>query len=258
MEESKDTKRDLSCPFCSAPRRGVVPSDAATLKCEYCGSLFSVSPNLKDTAQRCPNHPETFATGLCNDCGGRFCTRCIFPYNLRTESDRVRLYLCSDCFHKRHLKKAESIIYAGVFFLFGGFLVFVFTPILGVLMILGLSIPMIVYGFYEKSSLPKDASVYIEKEGHPTITEKPSELTLDVDELYGKMLSKDMMRWGVLNAKERLDGEIYAHMRYGLSYEEAVFRVARARGILGAESLARAKAEPKKETKETRESRMVR
>jgi hypothetical protein len=78
------------------------------------------------------------------------------------------------------------------------------------------------------------------------------------------MLSKYATRWGILNAKELLDNEIYAYVRCGLDYEEAVRRVALNKGIIKAETGARAKAEIEAQTeeeakpKEMRKSKMVR
>ena len=269
MEENKDTEKGLACPFCSAPQRDVVPSDAAQVKCEYCGSIFPVSPYLKDTISRCPNHPEAFATGLCNDCGGNFCMRCLYEYELKTEGASARLYLCSKCLRGRHLKQANAYVLIGLLVLSAEILVLV-SPVqemiaLGTLFVLLFSIPFIAYGLYKRSSLQEEPSVYDEKESISK-SKEVSELAqdIDVDVLYGKMLGKYMMRWGAINAKEMLDSEIYAHIRHGLDYNEAVRRVARAKGIITAESVARVKAEVEAETereeepKETRKSRMVR
>jgi len=265
MEENKDTEKGLACPFCSAPLKDVVPSDAAQVKCEYCGSIFPVSPHLKDAVPRCRNHPETFATGLCNDCGENFCVQCLNTYELKTQSDEARLFLCSECLRKRHLKRADAWILAGVFTLFALSVFLFIMPSVGILLILFLAAPMIMYGLYKRSTLLK-APIIEEERKTISTKQEVSELAqdIDTDTLYGKMLSKDMMRWGAINAKEMLDSEIYAHIRHGLDYDEAVRRVARARGILTAESVVRAKAEAEAETekeekpKETRKSRMVR
>jgi len=52
----------------------------------------------------------------------------------------------------------------------------------------------------------------------------------------------------VLNAKELLDNEIYAYVRHELDYDEAVRKVSQAKGIIKAESGARARAEVEAET----------
>jgi len=265
MEESKDTKIGLTCPFCGAPYRGVVPSDAAQVKCEYCGEVFSVSPYLKDTIPRCPNHSETFATGLCNDCGEHFCTECLQVYDLRTNSAEARLFLCPECFRRRELKKANAWIMVGLIFVAFWFFVSLMNFIAGVLLILFISVPMVLYGIYKRGSIQMEKQSENAERKVLTKGTTVAELTRDADDtdtLYGKMLSQYAMKWGVANAKQLLDNEIYAYVRSGLDYEEAVRKVAQAKGIITAESEARAKTEAETEKeeklKETRKSRMVR
>jgi len=251
MEGSKDTKTGFACPFCGAPQRDVVPSDAAQMKCNYCGGMFSVLAHFKDIAPRCPNHPEIFAKSLCNDCSEHFCSRCLHSYNLKTDRGSARLYLCPECFRKRLFKQANSYIWSGFVLLFVGFFFFAFVPVEGLLLLL-FSIPMILYGFDKRSRLLKTPSAYNERETILTRESKVSEFADDIDDLYGKMLSKDMMRFGAINAKELLDNEIYAHIRQGLDYGEAVRKVARARGIRKAE------IEKEAESRETSKPKKVR
>ena len=264
MEESKDTETSLICPSCGAPYREVIPSNVAQVKCKYCGSIFPISPYLKDIVPRCPHHPETFATGLCNDCGENFCTQCLHMYNLKSEGDGATLYLCPECLQKRQVKEANYLILLGVLFIFAWVPFFLAIPIVGVLLILFVSTPIIVYGVYKRSRLLETPSIYDERDTVLTQKAEISEATqdIDIDTLYGKMLGKYAMRWGVLNAKELLDNEIYAYVRQGLDYNEAVRRVAQNKGIIKA--AARAKAEVEAETekenksKEIRKSKMVR
>ena len=205
----------------------------------------------KNTAPSCPHHPEIIATGLCNDCGAHFCTQCLRVYNLATEGERIRLYLCPECFHKRNLKQANFYILAGILVFFFGGIFFLFTPIIGGLTIKAFAIPMIVYGIHKKSVLPKTPSVYVEKET-VLARNKVSESALDTDALYGRMLSEYMMRYGAVTAKELLDNEIYAYVRHGLDYNEAVRKVAQAKGITKVET------KKEEEPKEMRKSKMIR
>lgn len=163
MEKSKDTRRGFVCPFCSAPYRDVIPSDAAQVKCDYCGSVFSVSSYFEGAAPRCPNHPEVFATGLCNDCGDNFCVRCLYTYDLETRSEKATLYLCFECLRKRHLDQANQYIFAGIFALLISLLILAVSPFMGILSISLVSI-MIVYGLHKRLTFPKTASLYEEKE----------------------------------------------------------------------------------------------
>jgi len=233
MEKSKDTKVGIACPFCGAPQRDIVTPNVAQLRCEYCGTIFPVSPHLRDIA-RCPNHPEIFATGLCNDCGENFCTRCLHIYNLKTQSDEATLYLCPECFSRRELEKADASIWFGALFIAIGFFVALINVLGGILLILFTSVPMILYGIYRRGSIltekqrkDEERNVILKEEN------EVAELTQDVDTdaLYSKMLAQYMMRWGVANAKELLDSEIRPYIRSGLTYDEAVCKVAKAKGI---------------------------
>lgn len=266
MEESKDTKKGLACPFCGAPYKDVISTNVAQVKCEYCGGIFPISPSFKGVVPRCPNHPETFATGLCNDCGEHFYTQCLQIYNLTTDSAKATLYLCPECLRIRELKKANGWIYLGVLFLIFGFFVLLVNPIAAILVILFTSVLPIVYGIYKRGSILEESS---ENSGGETVLTRKVEVSgstqdVDTDTLYSKMLSKYATRLGVLNAKELLDNEIYAYVRCGLDYEEAVRRVALNKGIIKAETGARAKAEVEAQTeeeakpKEMRESKMLR
>jgi len=267
MEESKDNKKDLACPLCGAPPKYVIPTNVAQVKCEYCGGIFPVSPYLKDTTPSCPTHPEAIATGLCNDCGGNFCTKCLYEYELKTEGTSARLYLCSECLRGRHLKQANAYILIGLLALSTEILVLV-SPVremiaVGTLFVLLFSIPFIAYGLHKRSTLPEETNVYDKRESISK-SKETSKLAqgIDVDALYGKMLGKYMMRWGAVNAKELLDNEIYAHVRHGLDYNEAVRKVAQAHGIITAERGVRAKAEAETEKevkpKEMHKPKMVR
>jgi hypothetical protein len=242
MEESKDIGKGLTCPFCGAPQREVVPTSVAQVKCKYCGSIIPISPHLKGVVPRCPNHPEAFATGLCNDCGEHFCTQCLQSYDLKTQSDEARLFLCPDCLRKRELEKANAWILVGFLFVAFGFFVTLMNFMMGILLILSTSLPMIVYGIYKRGSIltkeepenPEKATALTKETEVPELAEH-----IDADALYAKMLSKYAMRWGIVNAKELLDNEISAYVRDGLSYGEAVRRVAHAKGLLTAESMSR-------------------
>jgi hypothetical protein len=106
----------LQCPFCGAPQRRFMPKEDTEAKCQYCGGVFQVNFKLDEKANRCPNHPEKLSDGLCNDCGQSFCTECLLNYEVTTRegSDAV-LFLCSNCFKRRHLNKANGDIYGGLF-----------------------------------------------------------------------------------------------------------------------------------------------
>jgi hypothetical protein len=110
------------------------------------------------------------------------------------------------------------------------------------------------------------STVYDKRETILTRKAEVSEMAQDVDTdaLYGKMLSEYATRCSIFNAKNLLDNEIRAYVRHGLDYEEAVLKVAQAKGIITAESRARSKAKVEDEIvkedkpKKIRKSKMVR
>ncbi|MEM2440150.1 MAG: hypothetical protein QW493_02915 [Candidatus Bathyarchaeia archaeon] len=87
----------LTCPFCGAPYREIIPVGTVQVECQYCGATILVPPSLGGIVQQCPNHPETLAVGLCNDCGQSFCTRCLYVLDIKGG----RLYVCAKCYKNR-------------------------------------------------------------------------------------------------------------------------------------------------------------
>lgn len=108
----------LVCPFCGAPHRESIPVGVVQVKCHYCGAGIIVPPRLGGIVQRCPNHPETLAVGLCNDCGNSFCDRCLYIWQIK----HGRLNICSSCFDSRNSMKSVGailgIVMSVIFFLF--------------------------------------------------------------------------------------------------------------------------------------------
>jgi len=97
----------LVCPFCGAPHSESIPAGVVQVKCHYCGAEVLVPPRLGGAIQRCPNHPEVLALGLCNDCGKSFCDQCLYVL----EAEQSRLNVCSKCYESRNVMgKAVSII----------------------------------------------------------------------------------------------------------------------------------------------------
>ena len=160
MGKGASAEIGLICPFCSAPYRGIVPSNVAQIKCKYCGGTFSISSYFRETAPRCPNHPDLFGTSLCNDCGEHFCTQCLEMYELKTNGTAATLYLCPNCLRHRKLGKANAIVFMGIFFIvaFGLFWLLI-SPMappeggLMVLIILLFAVVAIIYGIWKRGSI---------------------------------------------------------------------------------------------------------
>lgn len=89
------------CPFCGAPYRILIPAGVVQVKCQYCRSTVLVPPRLGGTVQRCPNHPDVLAIGLCNDCNKSYCDRCLYIHKVRDG----KLHVCSECHENRQSMK---------------------------------------------------------------------------------------------------------------------------------------------------------
>jgi hypothetical protein len=234
--EKEAAQTSITCPYCGGPQRNLVPSNVAQVKCDYCGRVFPISPYFKGAVPRCPNHPDAFATGLCNDCGENFCTKCLQEYNLNSQNETVRLYLCHDCTLQRNLEKTNSIIFVGIGGLLLGLFILLFSPLAGILLVLLFSLPLLGYGIYKRSSIISEEQGAYEERETVYAREEAEKSFPDAEILYSKMLSKYAVKWGVINAKELLDSEIRAYVRDGLGYSEAVYRVALAKGLVAAGS----------------------
>ncbi len=102
------------CPFCSAPYRELIPAGTVQVKCRYCGATVLVPPRLGGAVQRCLNHPETLAVGVCNGCAGNYCGDCLFFIKTfaqeNTKSGGGRLlgpgysYFCRRCLREKGLR----------------------------------------------------------------------------------------------------------------------------------------------------------
>ncbi|MGB9676925.1 MAG: hypothetical protein ACPL0C_07055 [Candidatus Bathyarchaeales archaeon] len=101
----------LTCPFCGAPYRAIIPAGTIQVKCDYCGATILVPPRLGGAVRQCPNHPDTLAVGLCNDCGQSYCTRCLYIFNV----EGGKLHVCAKCYEKRRDMKT---VWASILLIF--------------------------------------------------------------------------------------------------------------------------------------------
>jgi hypothetical protein len=100
----------FTCPFCGGPYQATIPSDTIQVKCGYCGARVRVPPRLGGEVQQCPNHPDTFAAGICNDCGESYCDRCLYVLDSRD----ARLFVCSKCYENRTRKNIVGLAVVAV------------------------------------------------------------------------------------------------------------------------------------------------
>lgn len=212
----------IRCPFCGAPYRKLVPQDVLQLNCGYCGATFRPPPKIGLEIPRCGNHPERYAVGKCNDCGGEFCSECLQTYNFSTRDGSALLYLCPDCLRKRESNKADSFILGGVAIAFVGILMsFIFWPI-GMLVIAG-GVIEIVYGISRK---PKGGTVTREprvKAEEPETA--PESEWQEADKRYDVLFTKYSQHWGISTGARLLEDEIRAYTWHGDSWPEAVRRI---------------------------------
>ena len=120
------TEEVLICPFCGAPHGETIPAGIVQVKCRYCGAEVLVPPRLGGAIQRCPNHPDFLALGLCNDCSNSFCDQCLLVF----EANHMRLNLCAKCFKSRNamgtIVSVFGLVSSAVFLLM--FIVAIATP----------------------------------------------------------------------------------------------------------------------------------
>lgn len=91
------TEKAFACPICGAYYQKPIEAGTAQVRCGYCGANVLLPTRLGGPVQLCPNHSETYATGLCNDCERSFCDRCLYACNV----EGGRLYLCAGCYQNR-------------------------------------------------------------------------------------------------------------------------------------------------------------
>ncbi|MEM3725764.1 MAG: hypothetical protein QXK98_02750 [Candidatus Bathyarchaeia archaeon] len=101
----------LTCPFCGAPYRDIIQAGTIQVKCNYCGATILVPPRLGGAVRQCPNHPDTLAVGLCNDCGQSYCTRCLYIFNV----EGGKLHVCAKCYEKR---RGMKTVWASILLIF--------------------------------------------------------------------------------------------------------------------------------------------
>jgi hypothetical protein len=219
----REEARPVFCPFCGAPQRRPVPSKAVQVECQYCGRLILIPPAIGGATYRCANHPESIAVGKCNDCGENFCEDCLSIYPLRTDGEEATLYLCSSCRGERYAKKADAAIYSGAFFLLLGlFSALVLLPVGTATALIGLA--LLAYGLWKRRELPEGMTLR-ELRKEKRREDKFSQNDTNVEELYGKLLTYYVSKWGAVTGTEFLENEIGAYVGHGASFEDAVRKV---------------------------------
>jgi len=206
----------LVCPVCGAPYRDTIPVGMAQVKCHYCGASIVIPT----TAPRCPNHPHLIAGVLCNDCGRTFCRDCLSPYFVQGQDDSGTLFLCDSCLAKRNAEKAEYPFLVGVFLLILGVFAFIIYPMVGILWIVFLSVPAMAYGILKRRRFRQEYLTYGEK--------KPE---ASFQQIEAKVVSEYTKTYRV-HASVLLENRLKSYMKEGMSYEEALRRLAEDEGYI--------------------------
>ncbi len=174
---------------------------------------------------RCFNHAEILAIGKCNDCGESFCGDCLHVYTLDTEGARAILYLCPSCLRKRHVEKAVGVIYFGIIFLLFGICTALASIPFGVLIAL-IGVGTIIYGSVKREGKFEELTLdQLQAEKEKTKAELATVEEIGSEEIYNKLLTQFVNRWGVRTGIELLESEIMAYTRHGVSFQEAVKNV---------------------------------
>jgi len=212
------------CPFCGAPYREFIPTNALQLECQYCGGVFLVPPEIGGIPQ-CSYHIDRLSIGICNDCGKNFCGECLHVYNLETKGANAILYLCSACLKRRHVKNANGFIYVGFMLLLSGALYSLFVIPIGILFLL-LGCGAVIYGFSKRSATLEEFTIdELNLQREKRKTELAEMEGADVEELYSELLTRYINHWGLATGTELLDSEIGAYTRHGVSFSEAVKKI---------------------------------
>jgi DNA-directed RNA polymerase subunit RPC12/RpoP len=150
-------KEAFICPFCGAPYRTLIPAGAVQVECQYCKSTILVPPRLGGVVQRCPNHPDVLAVGLCNDCGNSYCDRCLYVYRVRDG----KLHVCSECYQKRQNKKIFGAVSAATIMLCLTLAAIPKPPVAGAFFLLFIMFAFI--AFYEYDIAGKPVTIHDSK-----------------------------------------------------------------------------------------------
>ncbi len=236
-----ETHEAFLCPFCGAPYRELIPAGTVQVKCRYCGATVLVPPRLGGLLQPCPNHPESLALGICNDCGKSFCADCLFIFTYGQRGYLGYLHVCSDCIKKRRENQKIGLIAGSILtFLWGFFIMLAGKPpastrvIVGLVIILAFHAPFIIAYFYSSKRYERLPTVRIVMEKVSELNKRAKKVKAamspqEVEDLYRRLLIPDPHTGKVEYSK--IDRLLEKHMKFGLSRKESVLKMASEEGI---------------------------
>jgi hypothetical protein len=225
------------CPFCNAPYREFISFGTVQVRCKYCGATLLVPPRLGGTLQKCLNHREIIASGVCNGCGGNYCGDCLFfvPQESRQPLPEYA-YFCASCLERKGLKswsKPDSVMVTlGLFLIIAGFLIFITSPFLGVVFLL-FGFVFLLSSSGEKTEFPTVSRVF-EKMSNLSKRVENIKIAMNLQEaeaLYRNMNYPIYTYQGRLITRRDDDLLLKKYTQAGLSRKEAIFRVVSERRI---------------------------
>jgi len=219
----------ILCPFCGAPHRETIPTGTVQVKCKYCGGTILVPAEFGGVVQRCPNHPEVLAVGLCNDCGGSYCDGCLSLFTV----EHGVLHLCPNCYKERETERAYFALIIGGLLILAGFFFIALAPnpegglAVGVLFVF-FGLPFTAWGIYRTYYVPMALTIKERNEAIRKEVEfrKSVGAQASASELYQRLARESMYYYGPMIGYEILERRINYYTMAGMSRSEAVRKLA--------------------------------
>ena len=225
----------LTCPYCGALYRDTIPQGTVQVKCKYCGGNIMVPTFFGGAIQRCTNHSDVLAVGLCNDCGRSYCGNCLSLERVENGT----LFLCPTCRSRRDSEKTTRLLLLGAFMLIIG-IPFVFlapTPqegIFGLLFFSFLGSPFFIWGIYRTLTPPDVRTLKIiheEEKRQEELMTIPAE-KVSPSLVYDRLLNKYLRAYDPKVAYDALERRIQLYRLSGMSRGEAVKKIAEEEGLV--------------------------
>ncbi len=219
----------LNCPYCGAPYRDIIPSGTVQVKCNYCGGNILVPTFFGGVIQRCLNHPDLLAVGLCNDCGRSYCEACLSLERVENGT----LFLCPTCRKRREGEKTSGLLLIGLFVSIFGLLMGFMAPapenvIIGLVLFGFMASPFLVWGIYRTLTPPSVLTLKTVREEAKREEEfvKVGIGTASPPRVYDQLLSKYLRIYDPKVAYDALERRIELYRMAGISRGEAVKKIA--------------------------------
>lgn len=224
------------CPFCGAPYRELIPVGVVQVECRYCGATVLVPPRLGGAVQRCPNHPETLAVGLCSECGGNYCDRCLYRQETLAEPGQanapLKYYICPKCLEEKNARLARGYLRGGAsglvlsLFLFMVGLIFALETVGHGLLVMSFVLFFVSLGVLARGARRKEKPLEKPETLHEEMEARVEMAKMAPDELYELLLDTTEL------TPRTLRFAIEKYTRQGLTREEAIRRIADLKGVM--------------------------